>query len=90
LDAAAIERLMISLKQLKTAPAMLLITHDLNVATFADHLYEMKDGRLNVPAGLKDEAVRSEMSSESSIRFPNMEIDLTGSRAPEENGSAVT
>jgi subfamily B ATP-binding cassette protein MsbA len=79
LDAAAIARLMISLKQLRTAPAMLLITHDMNVAMFADYLYEMRDGKLVAAGRLPDETVNAEISSALPIKFPDLEIELTGS-----------
>ncbi|HEX3143071.1 MAG TPA: ABC transporter ATP-binding protein [Pyrinomonadaceae bacterium] len=46
LDAMAIDRLLLTLNQLETAPAILLITHDLNVASFAGSIYEMENGTL--------------------------------------------
>ncbi len=75
LDTAAIERLMISLRQLRTAPAMLLITHDLNVASFANQVYEMKDGRLMAIASSR-ESLEPQVRSDQSTQFSDGEIDL--------------
>lgn len=44
LDPAAVERLLASLRQLATRPAILIITHDVNVAMLAERLYVMKSG----------------------------------------------
>ena len=44
LDPAAVEKLLASLRTLATRPAILLITHDVNVAMLADSLCVMKNG----------------------------------------------
>lgn len=46
LDAASIGALMGNLKGMQARPAILLISHDLNVAQQADEVYELRDGQL--------------------------------------------
>jgi ATP-binding cassette, subfamily B, bacterial len=46
LDAASITTLMENLKTLDPRPAVLLISHDLNVAQQADAVYELREGQL--------------------------------------------
>lgn len=47
LDAAAIFKLMENLKALTPQPALLLISHDLNIAQQADAVYELRGGELS-------------------------------------------
>ena len=77
LDSGAIKKLMTSLRQLETAPAMLLITHDLNVACFADRVFEMNRGQL-VPAGSLGEPLQSDTQVDRPTQFPRAIIELDG------------
>jgi ABC-type bacteriocin/lantibiotic exporter with double-glycine peptidase domain len=47
LDAASIAALMANLKKLESCPAILLISHDMNVAQQADCVLELAEGQLN-------------------------------------------
>lgn len=47
LDAASIGDLMDNLKRMEPRPAILLISHDLNVAQQADEVYELREGHLS-------------------------------------------
>lgn len=46
LDATAVNQLIESLQQLRPAPSMLLISHDLSIVSEAHHVYVLRDGRL--------------------------------------------
>ena len=77
LDSVTIKRLMSSLKQFETGPSMLLITHDVNVARFADRVFEIDRGHL-VPASPFAEPLRSEVRVNPSTQFPGGIIELDG------------
>ena len=69
-----------SLKQLKSAPAIRIITHDVNVALFADYAYGMKDGRL-VTEGPPREIVQAEIQSRPSKQFSEVGIEFNAATA---------
>ena len=61
LDQAAITRLLGSLRRLPHTPAVLIISHNLEVLRHADEVYHLQDGRLQIEAAPAVLAPRSEI-----------------------------
>ena len=51
LDADAIRQLMGNLKELDSIPAILMISHDMDVVGEAQHVYVLQDGRIGARGG---------------------------------------